>query len=51
MTVGTQVQFAENEEHTTTLGVVTRVWDNGKYVTIVSDGHTFVRLIKRVTAL
>lgn len=46
--VGQQVQFAENEEHQQVLGVVTRVWTNGKYVTVLTDGQTFVRSIKTV---
>jgi hypothetical protein len=47
MTVGTQVSFRENEQ-TTALGTISRVWDNGKYVTIVSDGRTFVRDLRNV---
>lgn len=48
MQVGQQVQFAENAEHPRVLGTVSRVWPNGRYVTIRSDGRTFVRQIDRV---
>jgi len=51
MSVGQQVQFTENAEHPRVLGVVTRVWPNGRYVTVISDGRTFVREISRVQAV
>lgn len=45
-----QVRFDEGDGvHTASLGVVTRVWPNRKYVTLRSDGRTFTRLIERVT--
>lgn len=48
--VGQQVVFDECDGlHDRSLGVITRVWPNGKYVSIRSDGRLFVRLIKAVT--
>lgn len=46
--VGAQVIFRENDEHPRVLGVISRLWNNGKYATIISDGRTFVRLRKSV---
>jgi hypothetical protein len=47
--VGNPVSFDEgDDEHTVSLGVVTRVWDRVRYVTIRSDGRTFVRHVDRV---
>lgn len=47
--VGREVQFREDEDHDRVLGVVTRVWPNGKYVSVRSDGRLFVRCIEAVT--
>jgi hypothetical protein len=47
--VGQHVQFTENAEHPRVLGTVSRVWPNGRYVTIISDGRTFVRCIDAAT--
>lgn len=48
--VGQQVQFNEDDgEHDRSLGVITRAWTNGRYVTVISDGRTFVRCIEAVT--
>lgn len=49
MQVGQEVRFTENAAHPRVLGTVTRVWPNGRYVTIVSDGRTFVRDIAHIT--
>lgn len=49
LAVDDQVRFHENPEHPHVLGVVTRLWSNGRYVTIRSDGRTFVRDGSRVT--
>lgn len=49
--VGQIVRFRENET-TTAAGYITRVWagkSGGPYVTISSEGRTFVRLSSRVT--
>lgn len=51
MQAGTAVIFRENEEHPEVAGTVTRVWDNGKYVTIRTsgdEGRSFARLISEV---
>lgn len=47
-TVGREVQFYENVEHPRVLGTVSRIWPNGKYVSVISDGRTFVRDIRTV---
>lgn len=47
MTTGTQVIFRENEQ-TQSVGTVSRVWDNGRYVTLISEGRTFVRDLRNV---
>lgn len=48
--VGTPVIFQENESAPNERGTITRVWTNGKYVTLTSDkgGRTFTRLISQV---
>ena len=46
--VGSEVIFRENDEYQQVLGTVSRVWSNGRYVTILSDGRTFVRDLRHV---
>lgn len=46
--VGSQVIFRENDEHPHVCGTVSRVWPNGRYVTLLSDGRTFVRDLRNV---
>ena len=48
--LGDSVDFLQGNEAGTVLdGVITRVWPNGKYVTIKTDeGHTYCRLIQAV---
>lgn len=44
-----QVIFDEDDGvHTASLGVITRVWDNGLYVSLRSDGRIFTRVIEHV---
>lgn len=51
MNVGDRVTFNQGDDSNTQLtGTVTRVWPNGRYVTIKTDGktRTFVRDINNV---
>lgn len=53
LTDGTPVIFRENSEHPQVAGIVTRVWANGKYVSLRTDDEQqriFVRLIGEVRA-
>lgn len=47
MQLRNQVRFNDGEGPA--LGVVTRVWDNGYYITIRSDGRAFVRDARAAT--
>lgn len=47
--VGNQAVFDEGDgEHTRSLGVVVRAWPNRRFVTLRSEGRTFVRDIRSV---
>jgi len=51
ITAGGSVTFRENAGHPEVQATVTRVWENGKYVTLrTADARTFTRLITEVRA-